>query len=210
MRIQWTRLLLSAVLLIALPRAGWAADGTAGGPEQAFRFGAQELGITVGPGFAIPVGGTDSPDLRDVRYLLVAPRWGIQVTDPLGQSWYRGTFELLLDALFHVQIEPRSGFGGGPLALFRYNFLAPGSVVPFVDAGGGIMITDFRLQDREDGFDFTYQVGVGLQYFVSPSVAITTSARFDHISNAYITGNNLGINSILFQVGVSSFFHFGR
>ncbi|HEX6438101.1 MAG TPA: hypothetical protein VF182_13265 [Candidatus Binatia bacterium] len=51
-----------------------AADqpGTYG---SAFGFGRQSLGISAGHGLALPVGGTDNPEMEDIQFVYVTPRW---------------------------------------------------------------------------------------------------------------------------------------
>ena len=78
--------------------------------DSAFGYGKQSLGISGGYGSALPVGGTDAPELEDIEFVYVTPRWGVGISDPLGgRSWYRGNFELLLEGTFLYMLEPKRG-----------------------------------------------------------------------------------------------------
>ena len=209
--------LLATVVVALLPRIVSAADpgltspprqerAGAQSPARLFRLGAQEIGIAAGYGFAIPIADTSDDELRDVQYIYFAPRWGIGISDPMGEdAWYRGNIELVAEGAFLLNVEPKDGFAGGITALLRYNFLPEGVFIPFVEAGVGILSLDFDLKNRSDGLNFTVQAGFGFHYFVSDRTAFTGEWRYHHISNADIEQPNFGINSSLFLIGVTIF-----
>ncbi|HBZ71911.1 MAG TPA: hypothetical protein DEP35_20170 [Deltaproteobacteria bacterium] len=78
-------------------------------------------------------------------------------------------------------------------------------MVPFIEAGAGILGTDLDLRGQSDGFNFSVQGGTDLHYFVLPRLAVTAEARLHHISNAGLRVPNNGINDCLFLVGASFF-----
>lgn len=177
-----------------------------GAYESAFGYGKQWLGISGGHGLALPVGGTDGPQLQDIQFVYATPRWGIGITDPLGgRSWYRGNFELVLEGTFLYMFEPKGGIAGGIAPGLRYNFLTNTRFVPFFHAGVGFIALDADLARQSDGLNFILQSGVGLHYFISQRTAFTGEWRFHHISNASIHDRNAGINSSLFMLGLTFF-----
>jgi hypothetical protein len=175
--------------------------------ESAFGFGKQSLGISGGYGLALPVGGTDAPELEDIEFVYVTPRWGIGITDPLGgRSWYRGNFELLLEGTFLYMFEPKNGIAGGLAPGLRYNFLTGTRIIPFLQVGVGFIALDADLARQSDGLNFIVQSGLGLHYFITQRTALTGEWRFHHISNASIHDRNAGINSSLVMLGLTFFF----
>ncbi|MFB3076262.1 MAG: acyloxyacyl hydrolase [Candidatus Methylomirabilales bacterium] len=214
MRRPYGPLLLAMALgMLLLPMQGWAAgDGpesskqeSAAAPARLFGSGKQEIAITVGYAFPLPVGNT-TPEIDDLQYVFLAPRWGIGITDPLGGgAFYRGNFELLVEGQFFFETEPTSGWGGGFALLFRYNFLPEGKFIPFVEAGAGILGLDFDVAGQDDGFNFSPQAGLGFHYFLSENTALTGEWRWLHISNGDTREPNFGIDSSLFLIGVSFF-----
>jgi lipid A 3-O-deacylase len=174
--------------------------------DSAFGFGKQSLGISGGYGLALPVGGTDAPELEDIEFVYATPRWGVGITDPLGgRSWYRGNFELLLEGTFLYMLEPKRGIAGGLAPGVRYNFLTGTRIIPFLQAGVGFIALDADLTRQSDGLNFILQSGLGLHYFITQRTALTGEWRFHHISNASIHDKNAGINSSLFMLGVTYF-----
>lgn len=177
------------------------------GYESAFGFGKQSLGISAGHGLALPIGGTKDPELEDIQFVYVTPRWSVGLSDPLGgNSWYRGNFDLLIEGTFLYMLEPKRGLAGGLAPMVRYNFLTGSRFIPFLQAGAGVIALDANLREQSDGVNFILQSGVGFHYFISQRTALTGEWRFHHISNADIHENNLGINSSLVMLGVTFFF----
>ena len=206
----WSVVVLVAALS-AVPGFG-SKSGAAGAADQpagydsAFGFGKQSLGISAGHGLALPVGGTQAPDLEDIQFVYVTPRWGVGISDPLGgRSWYRGNFELLLEGTVLYMFEPKRGIAGGIAPVLRYNFLTGSRIIPFLQAGAGVIALDADLERQSDGLNFILQSGLGLHFFLSQSTALTGEWRFHHISNAGIHDRNAGINSSLFMLGVTFF-----
>lgn len=217
MRQPYRSLLLAMALgiLLLLPGQSWAAgDGPeslttqegAAAPAELFGSGKQEIALAVGYAIPLPVGGR-TPEIEDVQYVFLAPRWGIGITDPLGGegAWYRGNFELLAEGQFLFETEPKSGFGGGFAILFRYNFLPNGTFIPFIEAGAGVLGLNFDVDGQRDGFNFSPQAGLGFHYFVSERTALTGEWRWFHISNADTRMPNDGIDSSMFIIGASFF-----
>jgi len=171
-----------------------------------FGHGKQEIAIAGGYGFGVGIGGSNSGNQKETRYAALVPRWGIGLTDPLGEgTWYKGNLDLLVEGAFLFQYHPVNGFAGGGTLIFRYNFLQYERLIPFIEAGGGIVGTDLDLKGQSDGFNFSLQGGLGLHFFLSPRLALTAEARLHHISNAGLRQPNDGINDILFLAGASFF-----
>ncbi len=185
-----------------------AAEGPAQVAERAsfFRFGRQSLGFGAGYGFPLLLNANRIDDVDDVRFLYLGPRWGIGLTDPVGGNvWYRGNFELVIEGTFLYAFEPKHGVAGGVTPLVRFNFLAGDRLIPFVQAGAGILALDFDVKGQADGFNFTPQGGLGFHYFVSEHAALTAEWRYHHISNAGIRRPNLGLDTSLFLLSITVF-----
>lgn len=186
--------------------AGDATDRT-GSYSSVFGYGRQSIGISAGHGFGVNVGGTKTPELGDLQFAYVGPRWGVGISNPLGgSSWYRGNFELLLEGTFIYYFEPKSGIAGGITPMIRYNFLTGSRFIPFLQAGVGILALDADLIGQSDGLSFAPQGGLGFHYFVSQSTALTLEGSFHHVSNAGLHDRNAGINSSVVLAGLTFFF----
>ena len=176
------------------------------GYDSLFGFGRQSIGISGGHGLALPIGGTSGEGLRDVQFIYLSPRWGIGISDPMGEnSWFRGNFDLIVEGTFLYSFEPKDGIAGGITPLVRYNFLTDTRLIPFVQVGAGLLALDFGLKRHADGLNFTLQGGVGIHYFIWDRAALTGEWRFHHLSNADRHRRNAGINSSVLLFGVTGF-----
>jgi len=171
-----------------------------------FGYGKQEWSIAGGYGFGVGIGGSNDGNIKKTRYTTVIPRWAVGLTDHLAKaSWYQGNLDLLVEAPAIFQYRPQHGFAGGGTLLLRYNFLRLERMVPFVEAGAGLVGTDLDLKGQSDGLNFSLQSGLGFHFFVQPRLALTAEARYHHISNADLRTPNGGINDCLFLLGASFF-----
>lgn len=116
------RLLFLILILSCLP-AGVGAPALANSfqPDHArMEKGTIEVGIAAGYAQATTAIG-DSPSANRSA-LLVLPRIGIVLTDPLGEGWYRGNVELLLEPVvrpIHTALRRRGSrrIGGSEIQL---------------------------------------------------------------------------------------------
>jgi len=152
--------------------------------------------------------GSGGSENEEVRMGALFPNFGASLTDSIAPGhWYGGGVSLLGEGQFLWNREPRDGFGGSAALVVRYHFLAPArhGIVPFVDGGAGVGSIDFDLDSQRDGFNFMLEGGVGVHFFLTPTLALTPSWRYHHLSNAGSRDPNVGINSQLLLLGITVF-----
>lgn len=132
-------------------------------------------------------------------------RYGYFLTDEIGDGWYRGRFEHLLEIPLHLVVEPRTRImtGGYLLASWKFSGLKDKLLYPYIFGGGGILYVDLGLPSMGNRLDFSYQGGTGLQYFIKKDVAVMAEYRYHHISNAGTATLNEPLNSSKFLLGIS-------
>jgi Lipid A 3-O-deacylase (PagL) len=192
---------LSAVAFVGLFHLAAASAGA----QERFKFGATEF--TFAGGYSLGHATVDAPEVQDVNGFQLLPSFGIFLSDEHGPPWIRGNFEFLVEpTLVTLRAESEQGTGVGVAALARWVFATPWVVRPYVEMGLGVLGGHFDLQQTNCGVNFILEVGPGLLWFISERTAITAGYRFQHISNASLCSQNVGINSSLFILGVSQFF----
>jgi len=179
----------------------------AGNPgEERFGRGKKYMGFQTGYGTGFSLGFSGNGDGHDVEYVAAFPSFGVGISDlKWGDDWYRGSFDLVAEGEFIKSFEPNDGFTAGMAFLVRYNFRSWMRFVPYALAGAGVGYLDFDLVDQEDGLIFYPQIGLGFHYFLTDRVAVNTSLRLHHMSNAGTDMPNNGINSGLVLVGFTFF-----
>jgi hypothetical protein len=95
-------------------------------------------------------------------------------------------------------------FAFNPL-IFNYRYDTGGSFVPFIEGGGGIVLTTLDELNIGGPFEFSSQGGGGFQWFFDPHYALTLDARYRHISNAGIKSQNSGLNTLFVGISIGHF-----
>ena len=72
---------------------------------------------------------------------------------------------------------------------------------PFVEAGIGLIYTDFKVDGQGLRFNFNPQAGCGAEYELKNGSALTAALRFHHISNGNTHEDNRGVNSAFLMIG---------
>lgn len=167
--------------------------------------GAIELGGALGYAQGTTVVG-DGPSANRSA-VFVMPRLGVVLTNPLGNSWWQGNIEFLVQPVFARFTEPFAAEAAGGSFLLKYNFLSFGRWVPFWDVGAGMIWTNLapRIPEQSTQFEFVLETGPGVHYFVTDRITWTMGVRLHHISNSNLGDRNTGINGVLPYVGLSFF-----
>ncbi len=73
-------------------------------------------------------------------------------------------------------------------------------IKPFVEAGVGVIYSDFQVEGQGLRFNFNPQAGIGAEFDLADRRWFG-AVRAHHISNSEFHEDNRGINSIVFQLG---------
>src|SRR6202166_3299467 len=97
----------------------------------------------------------------------IGARYGWILTDAHGPSFVRGRFEYAVDVvpLFIVAQSANTayGFSVNPFAL-KWNFALYGSVVPYIDIGGGALFTNVKVPEGTSHVNFTPTGAFGVHF----------------------------------------------
>jgi hypothetical protein len=166
------------------------------------RKGSQEFTFLVGYGEQVEaLGGSQ----EDREFLFFTPRWGIVLTNPVGESFWRGGLEFVTEPSAIITADTPRILSGGIAALLKYNFYTGTRLMPFLEGGAGLMVSTDRMAGMGSSFNFTPQGGGGFHYFLSREWAFTAAYRFWHASNAGTAQPNRGVNVNAVFVGVAYF-----
>ena len=97
------------------------------------------------------------------------------------------------------------GVGGSPIGA-QVNFVHFRRFEPFLTSGGGFLYFNHRMFGTTQQFNFTAQLGAGVQLFSSSRrTALDVGYKYHHISNANLANQNPGMDSHMLFIGVSLF-----
>jgi lipid A 3-O-deacylase len=210
----------AAVVALLLSTASLFAQTTDYDPSNPLRKGAWDLGVWVSGGTSI-FGGTE-----DTSFVNVGLRVGRVLTGSHGKSWYRGNLQAATEiiplalvfqpslrfvipqgppgpagpTLFARERETVYGAGLNPLIL-KWNFSGARKYKPYIELGGGMLITVADVPQFTYKFNFTPQFVVGTHYLTAKNRSISFDVKYQHVSNAGLASLNPGINTV--QLAVS-------
>lgn len=167
--------------------------------------GTQEVGLTAGYMFSHRLTELHTTKQHGPA---VMPSWMMTITDPIGDSWYRGQVSLGAEMVYLEFREPLVTHGIGFTPRIKYTFVALGRLRPYLEFTGGPFWTDLggRIREQANEFNFVLSGGIGLSWFLTPQLAVNAGYRFHHISNAGTAFPNLGLNASLPFGGFSFYF----
>jgi opacity protein-like surface antigen len=128
--------------------------------------------------------------------------------EPFAVRWVFEAIPLALVRDPHTRNGHRAyayGVGGSPIGA-QVNFVHYRHIEPFLTSGGGFLYFNHRMFGTTQQFNFTAQLGGGVQLFTSSRrTAIDLGYKYHHISNANLGNQNPGLDSHMLFVGVSLF-----
>jgi lipid A 3-O-deacylase len=161
--------------------------------EDHFHSGRYEVGLGGGALFS-PIGHPN--DRPTINYAVGELHFGLMMTDPGGPGIFRGNLEFVPEAFGAPIFDGPGNYLAGGAVWFRYNFIPPDwRVLPYVQLGGGALLTDIDHHFVGEHFNFNLGVAAGLRFFVCPRSTINLEYRIQHISNANLADHNIGINA---------------
>ena len=192
--------ILLIMLMTALPSPVHAAD-----PMPQITVGAQEVGLSVG--YLLPHRLTVDHTTKQ-QGVAFMPSWMMTLTDPIGDSWYRGQVSLGAEMVYIQFQEPIVTHGIGFAPKIKYTFVALDRIRPYAEFAGGPFWTDLagKIPEESSQFNFVLTAGFGVSYFLTDRTALNVGYRFHHISNGGTRHPNLGLNASLPFGGFSFYF----
>ena len=178
------------------------------------------LGVVFCFGVALPVcAQNDSDHYIPTRYGAALLAGKVYDPDDIGLLLVQGQALVDYDRIFwhaapeslRLKFEINGGLttDGRHRALLSFNVLAfnylnslqISSWVPSVEAGIGLIYTDFQVKEQGSRINFNPQLGVGVEHPLQLGGAVTVGLRLHHISNGNLLKDNRGVNSALLIIG---------
>jgi hypothetical protein len=170
-----------------------------------------------------------NPGLAQEKTVFIPPMTGLSLNlgytyDPCDNIWFsQATFIKLYDydqiwphkapAALRFKIEGSLGTsrldnsdirlntGAAVLALYYLDRFETGSIKPYVEAGVGILYTDYQVDGQDYRFNFNPQAGLGMEIKRKNAASWFLGVRLHHISNGGLGSSNRGQNSVVFLAG---------
>ena len=196
--------MLVYIFLIAL-MAALSSPVNAADPTPKITVGTQEVGLSAG--YLLPHRLTQNHTTKQ-EGIVFMPSWMMTLSDPIGDSWYRGQVSLGTEMVYIQFQEPFVTHGVGFTPKIKYTFAALDRIRPYAEFAGGPFWTDLtgKIPEESGQFNFVLSAGFGVSYFLTDQAALNIGYRFQHISNGGTQYPNIGLNASLPYGGFSFYF----
>lgn len=98
-----------------------------------------------------------------------------------------------------------TGLGIAPIG-FQFNWNRHHLVQPFFKSSGGFMYFNDPFPDKRGvKFNFTLDLGVGVEFVIAQNASLTLGYKYHHMSNAHTGQINPGVDSNVFYTGFTLF-----
>jgi len=135
----------------------------------------------------------------------VMPRWGVFLTQPDNPVLGKLRFSFLVEGLVGAINDGNSGWDIGFTPLLKISYPI-NRVLAYIDGGAGIIWENIDSSSYAHSFNFSPQIGAGLDIKIYKNFALSAAYRFRHTSNAGIYAENPGVDSNFFMVGVAYYY----
>jgi hypothetical protein len=142
-----------------------------------------------------------------VHLYTILPRWGMFLIHPHTSSLPGSlgiSFEV--EGILSLAEADNTGWEIGVTPLLKFTLPLTRGLHLFLEGGVGIIGENFDSPAVPHAFNFTPQVGAGLDIALASRLGLTVAYRFRHSSNAGLYEENPGFNVQFFQAGLIYFY----
>ncbi|MFA5110290.1 MAG: acyloxyacyl hydrolase [Desulfobaccales bacterium] len=141
----------------------------------------------------------------NVQLYSLMPHWGIFFIPPGKQM---GPFALsgIIEGVISIASAEQTGFELGFTPMLKLSCLVFPSVLAHIEGGAGIITESIDSPALAHAFNFTPQIGGGVDIALTTQVALTVAYRFRHSSNAGLYNENPAFNVNFFQGGLNYYY----
>ena len=134
------------------------------------------------------------------------PRWGIFLTQSDNPVLGKLRFSFLVEGLVGAVNDGNSGWDIGFTPLLKISYPIKNRALAYIEGGAGVIWENIDSISYAHCFNFSPQVGAGMDIKLYKNYALSMAYRFRHTSNAGLYTENPGVNSNFFMIGVAYYY----
>lgn len=133
------------------------------------------------------------------------PRWGVFLTQPDNHVLGQLRLSFVLEGILGSMHAKNSGWDIGFTPLLKVSYPI-GRVLAYVEGGAGMIWENLDSPTYAHTFNFSPQVGAGVDIKIINNYALSLAYRFRHTSNAGLYAENPGVDSNFFMIGITYYY----
>lgn len=134
------------------------------------------------------------------------PRLGVFLTGPHNPVLGKLRLSLILEGLVGAVSDHNHGWDLGLTPLLKLSYPFGPRLLGYLEGGAGLYWANIDSPAYSHTFNFSPQIGVGVDIRLLGNLALNLAYRFRHTSNAGIYDENPGVNSNHFMIGLGYYF----
>ena len=131
----------------------------------------------------------------------VLPRWGVFLTQSDNPYLGKVRLSFLVEGLIGAVQGGNLGWDIGFTPLLKISYPL-GRVLGYIEGGAGVIWENIDSISYSHCFNFSPQVGAGVDIKIFKNYALSLAYRFRHTSNAGLYAENPGVNTNFFMIGL--------
>jgi opacity protein-like surface antigen len=140
-----------------------------------------------------------------VEFNSILPRWGVFLTQPDNPILGKLRLSFLVEGIFGTARASNGGWDIGFTPLLKVSY-PWGRVLGYIEGGAGVIWENLESPTYAHSFNFSPQIGAGVDINIIGNYALSLAYRFRHTSNAGLYALNPGVDSNFFMIGVSYYY----
>ncbi len=140
-----------------------------------------------------------------VRLFSLLPHWGMFLIKP-GQKLGPFGLSFVVEGILSVADAEQTGFEVGITPMLKVSYLLLPRVMLYGIGGVGVISESIDSPALANAFNFTPQIGAGVDFAITSQLAFEVAYRFRHSSDAGISEPNPAFNVNFFQAGLNYYY----
>ncbi len=158
-----------------------------------------ELGLRYGYGQTCKASET-------IHFSSLLPRWGVFLTQPDNPLLGKLRLSFIVEGIFGTLKANHTGWDLGITPLLKISYPLGSRVLGYIEGGGGVIWENIDSPTYAYSFNFSPQVGAGIDIRIVGNYALSLAYRYRHTSNAGLFSENPDVNSNFILIGIGYYF----
>jgi opacity protein-like surface antigen len=142
-----------------------------------------------------------------VDFNSILPRWGVFLTQPDNPFLGKLRLSFLVEGIIgSAETNNSRGWNLGITPLLKISYPFGSRFLGYIEGGAGVIWQNIDTPTYASTFNFTPQIGAGVDIRVIGNFALSLAYRFLHTSNAGLYSPNPDVNSNFFMIGVAYYY----
>jgi opacity protein-like surface antigen len=141
-----------------------------------------------------------------IHFSSLLPRWGVFLTQPDNPLLGKLRLSFIVEGIFGTLRASHTGWDLGITPLLKISYPLGSRVLGYIEGGAGVIWENIDSPTYAYSFNFSPQVGAGIDIRIVGNYALSMAYRYRHTSNAGLFSENPDVNANFFMIGLCYYY----